>query len=48
MKNEGNSNKILTGFYRYDELTNGLKEGNMLILATRPSVGKTALCLNIF
>lgn len=40
--------KIETGIIRYDELTNGLKEGNMLILGTlRPSVGKTALCLNI-
>jgi replicative DNA helicase len=38
---------ISTGFTKFDEMTGGLHEGDLLILAARPSMGKTALALNI-
>jgi replicative DNA helicase len=38
---------LLTGFYDYDRLTAGLHIGEVTILAARPGMGKTALCLNI-
>lgn len=36
-----------TGFTDLDKITNGLQPGDMMILAARPSVGKTALAMNI-
>lgn len=36
-----------TGFIHFDNLTNGLKPGELILLAARPSVGKTAFALNI-
>jgi len=36
-----------TGFYELDELTCGLQAGELIIIAGRPSMGKTALGLNI-
>jgi replicative DNA helicase len=36
-----------TGYYDLDYLTNGLKPEQLVILAARPSQGKTALCLNV-
>ena len=36
-----------TGFDDYDELTGGLHDSELVILAARPSMGKTALALNI-
>jgi len=38
---------IETGFYRLDELTSGLQKQDLIILAARPGVGKTAMSLNI-
>jgi len=36
-----------TGFSKFDEMTGGLHGGDLVIVAGRPSMGKTALALNI-
>ncbi|KPK74838.1 MAG: hypothetical protein AMJ79_13005 [Phycisphaerae bacterium SM23_30] len=38
---------LATGFTELDELTGGLQRGEMIVVAARPSMGKTALGLNI-
>ena len=38
---------IPTGFVKLDELTSGLHPADLIIVAGRPSMGKTALCLCI-
>jgi replicative DNA helicase len=38
---------LSTGFVKFDDYTGGLHEGDLLILAGRPSMGKTSLGLNI-
>lgn len=40
-------NGIKTGFPRLDFKLNGMKGGDMIVLAARPSIGKTALGMNI-
>lgn len=38
---------IPTGFTELDEMTSGMHPSELIIIAARPSQGKTALCLNI-
>ncbi len=38
---------VPTGFADFDEMTSGLQPSDLVILAARPSMGKTMFCLNI-
>jgi replicative DNA helicase len=38
---------VSTGYLKFDEMTSGLHAGELIILAARPAMGKTALALNI-
>ena len=38
---------VRTGFYDMDKMTAGLQAGDLIVLAARPSMGKTAFALNI-
>ena len=37
---------VTTGYDRLNQITQGFKPGELIIVAARPAVGKTALCLN--
>ena len=38
---------IATGFYKLDKITSGLKPHELIIIAARPGMGKTAYALNL-
>ena len=38
---------VPTGFFDLDRMTSGFQAGDMIVLAARPSMGKTALAINI-
>jgi replicative DNA helicase len=44
---KGNTTGVTTGFRDLDQMTSGLQPSDMIIVAARPSVGKTAFTLNI-
>ena len=44
---QGGLTGVGTGFTELDEMTSGFQNSDLVILAARPSMGKTAFCLNI-
>ena len=38
---------LATDFTEFDKMTNGLQKGELIIIAARPSMGKSALAINI-
>jgi replicative DNA helicase len=46
-KREGNVTGVATGFADFDKMTSGFHEGEMIVIAARPSMGKTSLAMNI-
>ncbi len=47
MLSKEDADGLLTGYKDLDNLTNGLKAAEMVVIAARPSVGKTSLAMNI-
>lgn len=46
-KNKGDMVGIPTGFFKLDKITSGLKPHELIIIAARPGMGKTAFALNL-
>ena len=46
-KDSGSLRGLTTGFFKLDEITNGLQKSDMILIAARPGVGKTSLAMNI-
>lgn len=46
-ENRDSLSGVPSGFYDLDALTSGFQPSDLIIVAARPSMGKTALCLNI-
>ncbi|MDF2626868.1 MAG: replicative helicase [Symbiobacteriaceae bacterium] len=44
---KGRTTGVTTGFRDLDQMTSGLQPSDMIIIAARPSVGKTAFTLNV-
>ena len=47
MDRAGELTGVPTGFKDLDETTGGLQPGELIVIAARPSMGKTAMALNI-
>ncbi len=44
---QGKLTGVGTGFVDFDKMTNGMHAGEMIVIAARPSMGKTSLAMNI-
>lgn len=47
MKDKADITGIQTGFVEYDRMTDGWQKGDLIVIAARPSMGKTAFALNV-
>jgi len=47
IQKHGESSGIKTDFFELDDMTGGFQNGDFIVIAARPSMGKTALALNI-
>ncbi len=47
IQKHGENRGIPTGYIDLDNITSGFQKGNLIVIAARPSMGKTALALNI-
>ena len=46
-QNDGAITGVSTGFDKFDEMTSGLQAGELVIVAGRPSMGKTTFAMNV-
>ena len=44
---KGELRGLATGFHDFDQMTDGLKGGEMVVIAARPSMGKTSFAMNV-
>jgi replicative DNA helicase len=47
IKNKGQVTGLTTGFHKLDDITSGLQRSDLVIVAARPAMGKTAFALNV-
>lgn len=47
IQKHGDSGGLKTGFYELDNMTGGFQKSDLVVIAARPSMGKTALALNV-
>ena len=45
LENKGSDNELKTGYLELDKMLGGLKKSDLIVLAARPSVGKTSFAL---
>jgi replicative DNA helicase len=46
-QSDGDITGVSTGYHEFDKMTAGLQKGDLVIVAGRPSMGKTTLAINI-
>lgn len=46
-RDSGSLRGLTTGFFKLDEITNGLQKSDLIMIAARPGIGKTSLAMNI-
>lgn len=47
LENKGSDNELKTGYLELDKMLGGLKKSDLIVLAARPSVGKTSFALGM-
>ena len=47
MERKGTITGVSTGFTELNRMTNGFQKSDLIIIAARPAMGKTAFALNI-